>query len=642
MNSMLEFRKNLKELLINQSKLQADLSISDEGIQEIIESLKSGELIVSVVGEVNRGKSTFLNALLANNVFPSRATVCTAGVTILDDGEKPEADIIYNNGSVDHIDFGDMEPSKKLEEIISRKNENVKDINALKIRYPNPFTGNGILLVDTPGVNDPESWREEITYNYLSASDAVIMLLDPMQPLSASEVEFLQEKILGRSISKLIFVVNKMDYIPQADRAGILDRIRDGISKYVPNPKIFPISAKIALEMKLSKSAVDDQSSGFAKFENYLLSFLIKGRGGALLETKIQKALSELSAMNNNVENRIGALNMERNEVVKELGTAKKKLTTLISDKKELNKKILKEDKVIEKKLIGVVENRRNHFKNSVVERLLKEANVNLLRKKINIFQKETLETVEEELKNINNYLNDKFGSESSNLIEGVQDVLHQLNRHSSDLLSTIEVNSEIIKVRRKQGDFDPDVKSGAAIGGIVGSVAGGAAAASIGTVAVTGTTAGIATGIAVTGVLSTFGILAIGALTGGIGLLVGAGVAKMMKENKEQKNPQAFIETKTVVNNEDAISSVEAFLESLQIRSKDLSSTIVHTFNQNVMNPIERQIDNQQSLISNINSDVGKTDTDQKSLRKFLSDKTISINEFNNSYSNLLQSINN
>lgn len=631
MNSMLEFRKNLKELLINQSKLQADLSISDEGIQEIIDSLNSGELIVSVVGEVNRGKSTFLNALLANNVFPSRATVCTAGVTILDDGEKPEADIIYNNGSVDHIDFGDMEPSKKLEQIISRKNENVKDINALKIRYPNPFTGNGILLVDTPGVNDPESWREEVTYNYLSASDAVIMLLDPMQPLSASEVEFLQEKILGRSISKLIFVVNKMDYIPQVDRSGILDRVRDGISKFVPNPKIFPISAKIALEMKLSKSTVDDQSSGFSKFENYLLSFLIKGRGGALLETKIQKALSELSTMSNNVENRIGALNMERNEVVKELGTAKKKLTTLISNKKELNKKILKEDKVIEQKLIQVVENRRNHFNNSIVERLLKESSVTSLRKKINIFQKETLESVEEELKNINHYLNEKFGSESSNLIEGVQDVLHQLNRHSSDLLSTIEVNSEIIKVRSEQSNFDPDVKSGATVGGAVGGVVGAAAASQ----AVFATSAGL---MAFTGL----GTLLVGALTGGIGLLAGAGIASMMKKNKEQKNPQAFIETKTVVNNEDAISSVEAFLESLQIRSKDLSSTIVHTFNQNVMNPIERQIDNQQSLISNINSDVGKTDTDQKSLREFLSDKTISINEFNNSYSNLLQSINN
>ena len=106
MNSMLEFRKNLKELLINQSKLQADLSISDAGIQEIIESLKSGELIVSVVGEVNRGKSTFLNALLGNKVFPSRATVCTAGVTILDNGIKPEAQIIYKNGKVETVELG--------------------------------------------------------------------------------------------------------------------------------------------------------------------------------------------------------------------------------------------------------------------------------------------------------------------------------------------------------------------------------------------------------------------------------------------------------------------------------------------------------------------------------------------------------
>jgi hypothetical protein len=121
-------------------------------------------------------------------IFPSRATVCTAGVTILDNGPTPSAEIIYRNKKPQRIDLPLEDPSAKLTEIVSRKNTEVKDVQMVRVWYPNKFTGNGIVLVDTPGVNDPENWREEITYSYLAQADAVIMLLDPMQPLSKSEI----------------------------------------------------------------------------------------------------------------------------------------------------------------------------------------------------------------------------------------------------------------------------------------------------------------------------------------------------------------------------------------------------------------------------------------------------------------------
>ena len=70
---MLNFRNNLKEILNNHSKIQNELGIKKSGINEIQDSLNSGELIVSVVGQVKMGKSTFLNALMSENVFPSKS-----------------------------------------------------------------------------------------------------------------------------------------------------------------------------------------------------------------------------------------------------------------------------------------------------------------------------------------------------------------------------------------------------------------------------------------------------------------------------------------------------------------------------------------------------------------------------------------
>ena len=117
--------------------------------------------------------------------------------------------------------------------------------------------------MDTPGVNDPDSWREEITYNYLGASDAVIMLLDPGQALSDSEVEFLKDKILDSCIEKLIFVVNKIDDIPLKERATVRNRIESGLSRYVTTPHIYALSSKQALTAKMNKDDNLFISSGF-------------------------------------------------------------------------------------------------------------------------------------------------------------------------------------------------------------------------------------------------------------------------------------------------------------------------------------------------------------------------------------------
>jgi len=237
---LIEIRKTLQSFLNQHIELCQETGTNTETIHDLMESLKHGELSVAVVGEINRGKSTFLNALMGTKLFPSSAAVCTSGVTVLDNDENPRAEIIYKNGKIEKFNLDINNPSKTLMSVVSRRNEKVKDIKMVRLWYPNPFCGNGVVLVDTPGVNDPEYWREDITYEFLAVADAVIMLLDPMQPLSASEVEFLEHKILARSIANLIFVVNKIDDVSIDDRQVALRRIESMLTKYVPNPIIYP------------------------------------------------------------------------------------------------------------------------------------------------------------------------------------------------------------------------------------------------------------------------------------------------------------------------------------------------------------------------------------------------------------------
>src|SRR5687768_11140049 len=57
------------------------------------DTLRSGTFRLMLLGDMKRGKSTLLNALLGKDVLPSRATPCTALITQVRYGPEPEAAI---------------------------------------------------------------------------------------------------------------------------------------------------------------------------------------------------------------------------------------------------------------------------------------------------------------------------------------------------------------------------------------------------------------------------------------------------------------------------------------------------------------------------------------------------------------------
>ena len=60
-----------------------------------------------------------------------------------------------------------------------------------------------VVLVDTPGVNDMNDARAEITYGYIPQSDAILFLLDAGQILKESERQFVASKLLAASRDKV-------------------------------------------------------------------------------------------------------------------------------------------------------------------------------------------------------------------------------------------------------------------------------------------------------------------------------------------------------------------------------------------------------------------------------------------------------
>jgi tRNA U34 5-carboxymethylaminomethyl modifying GTPase MnmE/TrmE len=209
---------------------------------------------VVVLGEFNHGKSTFINALLGGPVLPTGITPTTAVLAHIIHGPSPTATLVAEDGSRRAIAIGDLTAYLTVDGIEAGK---LPQVHHVEIAHPAALLEGRLTIVDTPGVNDINEQRADITYGYLPRADAAVFLLDATQILTASERQFLEERILRSTRDRLLFVVAKADLLTEAELAETLAFARKHLAAIVPEPAIFPVSAKRALAGARDASGLD-------------------------------------------------------------------------------------------------------------------------------------------------------------------------------------------------------------------------------------------------------------------------------------------------------------------------------------------------------------------------------------------------
>jgi len=240
--------------------------------------LEDERFSVVVLGEFNHGKSTFINALLGTPLLPTGITPTTALLAHVTHGARAGATAVTENGDrtaidaaslADHLTVeglakaagksgtSDGKPEAKGKAGAKAAKKPAAAIHHVEITHPSPLLANRLTIVDTPGVNDINEQRADITYGYLPRADAAVFLLDATQILTASERQFLEERILRSTRDRLIFVVAKADLLDEAELAETLRFARQHLATIVPEPAIFPVSAKKALAGDRGGSGLD-------------------------------------------------------------------------------------------------------------------------------------------------------------------------------------------------------------------------------------------------------------------------------------------------------------------------------------------------------------------------------------------------
>ena len=256
-----------------------------EKLLSLEQKLASNQLHLAVLGQMKRGKSSFVNALLGAEILPTGVLPVTAIITEIKYGPAPDAAVIYTTGQREKVQLN------TLADYITESGNpgNKKQVASVEIAYPSPFLETGIILIDTPGIGSTKAHNTRATESYLQHVDAGIVVLSVDPPITEVESHFIRN--IGEDIPKLFFILNKTD-IASADEALHISRfLKDELSRLqMESPEIFFLSTRRALLWKQgSPGAVD--SSGIETFEQRLRTFLREEKGQVLVRSVALDAL---------------------------------------------------------------------------------------------------------------------------------------------------------------------------------------------------------------------------------------------------------------------------------------------------------------------------------------------------------------
>ncbi|MBD8013387.1 dynamin family protein [Planococcus wigleyi] len=279
----------IREMIRSEKKspLEIDTDFISEDtnrLKILIDNLRE-PLKVVVMGEVKAGKSTLLNAFAAEQLSPMNVSEATASILEIVYSEKPYGKIVMKE---DEIKGTPKEIFQLLEE---KQNDQFffKECDHVEIGYPLPNLLN-FTLVDTPGLETVTDENSDRTKIYLGKTDVVLWVFNGNH-LGQSDIEdaLLEVNKFGKPI---IAIVNRVDEV-DAEPEEITEYMEEQIGMYVK--KVFPLSAKMALEGRKNNNQEVVKESGFKDILDYLDKNISKQVDLTKQESVLQSADALLS-----------------------------------------------------------------------------------------------------------------------------------------------------------------------------------------------------------------------------------------------------------------------------------------------------------------------------------------------------------
>lgn len=243
---------------------------------------------VVVCGEVKKGKSSLLNAIVGQEILPVNNEIATSQVFRLTNSSVESFYLVFTDGTRKQISrdelsrYGSQVDANLQGEPIFQDHT----LSYIQVNIPIAFLPEGVSLVDTPGLGALYKSHEWITQNYVSKASAVIFVMDPERPLVEKEKEFIL-KVLDIT-PHILFVMTKIDMYAEDALDSIMERNREHLAliyaeKQLEAPQIFPVSSTALMKVSTGKvqalKASNLRNSRFPQLKEQLLYTIYKAVG---------------------------------------------------------------------------------------------------------------------------------------------------------------------------------------------------------------------------------------------------------------------------------------------------------------------------------------------------------------------------
>jgi hypothetical protein len=377
-------------------------AVQELRLYDIKEQLRKDQLILAFLAEFSRGKTETINALFFSDfnqrLLPSeagRTTMCPTEIyfneneapciKLLPIGSRqtddtlnylknnPEAwyKVLLDTSSADSMKEAlralvqtrevDLATANKLG--FSTENDpslqqkfaetGVIEIPAWRhalINYPHPLLKNGLVVLDTPGLNAIGT-EPELTLSIIPSAQAIVFLTSIDTGITKSDMQVWTEYVQKRTAHKLV-LLNKIDSLwdgleTNAEVDAVIKRqIKNTARDLGLNEKsIFAISAQKALLAKIKKDDALLQRSGINAVENALAEQIVRSKHEVLGKAIITECSNMIRASRKLAQIRISNIKSQLDELyalqLQHQGTSKEILAKVIAERKRYETSIL-------------------------------------------------------------------------------------------------------------------------------------------------------------------------------------------------------------------------------------------------------------------------------------------------------------
>lgn len=312
----------------------ADGPINDS-LASLAQRLAGEKLVVAFVAEFSRGKSELINAIFFADAgrrvlpaTPGRTTMCPVELAY-DPEEPPTLSLLPITTRLEGLSLGELraqprawthlelnvkapeELSQALKEVMrtrwvtqdeartlgfwddARPSENppvddqgrveVPEWRHALINYPHPLLKQGLVVLDTPGLNAIGA-EPELTLSLLPTAHATVFILGADTGVTKSDLAIWRDHLDTHNLARFV-VLNKIDALidPLATAEQVEEQIesqRQATARTleVTPERVFPLSARQALTARLSGDAEGLRQSRLTALEEALSSQLLPQR----------------------------------------------------------------------------------------------------------------------------------------------------------------------------------------------------------------------------------------------------------------------------------------------------------------------------------------------------------------------------